>query len=337
MSTSALLSYLQLNIPVYILRLLQYPLLSYICWSESSLHNKIAERRRIKFPSRDDGRTIDAWIYYPKGYDVDGFEANTNQPTPVLVNWHGSGFMIPCLGLDAFFCARVAHDAGIIVIDADYRKAPENPFPAALHDAEDALAWVASQPRRFDLSRVAVSGFSAGGNLALVAASSLRADLEAVSVPAAAAAGGATALPMRIPLVVAFYPPTDLCADVDAASKLVPNPSKHIPPFMHQLIRRVYVPDEAMRKDPRVSPTYATHELFPENVVILTCEYDNLSPEANHLATKLEDGHRKVVNKTLEGVSHGWDKQCKEGTNDWTQREIGYRLAISTLKEAFNL
>lgn len=195
-------------------------------------------------------------------------------------------------------------------------------LPAALHDVEDTLWCVASQPRRLDLSRVAVSGFSAGGNLALVAASSRRAHLEAGSA-------------LRIPLVIAFYPPTDLSSDTGATT--VPKLALQIPPFLHELFRQCYIPDRAMRKDPLVSPSYAERGLFPSNVVILTCECDNLSPEANDLAAKLEDGRCKVVNKTLEDVPHAWDKQCKEDTNYWNQREIAYSLAISTLKEIFKL
>ncbi|EMR63797.1 putative esterase lipase protein [Eutypa lata UCREL1] len=81
-------------------------------------------------------------------------------------------------GTDALFCARLARDAGIAVLDADYRKGPEHTFPRALHDAEDVLRWVAAQSHRFDRTPVAVSGFSAGGTIAVAAATTLRKQLE---------------------------------------------------------------------------------------------------------------------------------------------------------------
>ena len=62
-----------------------------------------------------------------------------------------------------------AHDA--IVIDADYRKAPEHPHPACINDAEDVVRWTLEQSFT-DTSQVTLTGFSAGGNIALVLAGS---------------------------------------------------------------------------------------------------------------------------------------------------------------------
>lgn len=81
--------------------------------------------------------------------------------------------MIPSLGSDMPFCSQMCRATGVIVIDANYCKAPENPFLAALHDVEDVIRWVLSPSEKFDPSRVVQSGFSAGANLALVASSSL--------------------------------------------------------------------------------------------------------------------------------------------------------------------
>lgn len=71
------------------------------------------------------------------------------------------------------FCARVARETGHRVLDVQYRLAPEYPFPAALEDVEDAVNWVIKKAQDFDLSRFAISGFSAGGNLALATASGM--------------------------------------------------------------------------------------------------------------------------------------------------------------------
>ncbi|KAI6779017.1 uncharacterized protein J7T54_004513 [Emericellopsis cladophorae] len=79
-------------------------------------------RRAIRIPSRDLNRFIDAWIYYPPYRDP-------NVPSPVVVNWHGSGFVIDNLGIDHAFCERIAREARVVVLDADCRKAPEHPFP----------------------------------------------------------------------------------------------------------------------------------------------------------------------------------------------------------------
>ncbi|KAM0197338.1 hypothetical protein ACHAPI_005202 [Fusarium lateritium] len=133
-------------------------------------------RKFVRIPSRDLGRFIDSWIYYPQNYKED-------EKRGLVVNWHGGACMLPNLGMDHEFCEKIANESNVLVLDADYRKAPEYPFPAAVEDVEDTLRWVESQSRLFDTERVALSGFSSGANLALVASSELkRQDLKKHSV-----------------------------------------------------------------------------------------------------------------------------------------------------------
>lgn len=276
--------------------------------------SKDIARSLLRIPSRDDGRFIDAWLYYPPNYS-----AVSSQTWPILVNWHGSGFVIPSLGSDRAFCARIARDTGTVVLDADYRKSPETPFPGALQDVEDTLKWVGSQSKTYDLTRVALSGFSAGGNLALVAASALRNRLDAV----------------RIPVVMAMYPPTDL--SIDPGVKSVSIPCKPIPAAIARVFDDCYVPDKLLRADPRVSPGLADAALFPDTVAIFTCSGDTLSPESKALAENLIDGKRTIVNMTLDNVHHAFDKGCSRGTNEWRQRELLYSTSVRILQEAFHM
>jgi acetyl esterase/lipase len=270
--------------------------------------------RRVRIPSRDSGRVIVGDLYYPPG------EAGSTTGTkrPVVVNWHGSGFVLPCHGSDRVFCARVAKETGFVVLDADYRKSPENPFPAAVHDVEDTLKWIASKPDEFDATRVAVSGFSAGGNLALVAASTLRQDLAKHGV--------------HVLAVAALYPPTDL--SIDAASKKVPHPVKPIPAGTAKMFDDCYTPDSTMRMDPRVSPSLAEPTLFPSSTTIITCEGDTLAPEAKALASRIEEAGKAVVHQTLPKMSHGFDKDVTEGTPRSEQQEVAYSLMIRSLQAA---
>lgn len=86
---------------------------------ESLVRNHV-HQEIIGIPSRDPYCRIAANISYPPCY-------SKSIPMPILVNWHGSSFVLPLLGSDAVFCSRMAH-AGIVVVDADYRKGPEHPF-----------------------------------------------------------------------------------------------------------------------------------------------------------------------------------------------------------------
>ena len=93
-------------------------------------------------------------------------------PHPLLVYYHGGGFTYGDLDTHDGTCRLLCHHAGAHVLAIDYRLAPEHPFPAAVEDARAALAWACSNATDLgaDPSRVGVSGDSAGGNLAAVAA-----------------------------------------------------------------------------------------------------------------------------------------------------------------------
>ncbi|CAH0024421.1 unnamed protein product [Clonostachys rhizophaga] len=267
-----------------------------------------AERKLRRIPGSSARSYINVWVYTPPGIDF------ARRPA-VLVNWHGSGFVLPGFGLDHLWCARVAQECGIYVVDADYRKGPEDPFPAAIEDAEAVLRWVASSDL-FDEKRIAVSGFSSGANLALVAASVLREKL--------------TMMDIKIP--VAFYPVTNKAADPE--QKVAPQSNKPVPAGISRIFNDCYVPDVAVRSDPRVSPEFADPDSFPERVTILTAAGDNLAPEGNALASKLDNGHRKVVTRMFDDVNHGFDKGCAKGSVAERARDEAYSLAIASLKEA---
>lgn len=89
---------------------------------------------------------------------------------PVVVYWHGGGFVIADLDTYDASCRALANASGCIVASAEYRHAPEHPFPAAADDAVSAYRWVVAHAKEFhgDPTRVAVAGESAGGNLAAV-------------------------------------------------------------------------------------------------------------------------------------------------------------------------
>ena len=118
----------------------------------------------IDVPSRDAERTIPAHVYRPPSPKVQG---------PVLINFPGSGWLMRRHGENDEYCRRIADETGYTVIDGTYRMAPENPFPSSLNDVEDLVNWVLKQDHEYDLKRLAISGFSAGGNMTLAAASTL--------------------------------------------------------------------------------------------------------------------------------------------------------------------
>ncbi|ETS75624.1 hypothetical protein PFICI_12568 [Pestalotiopsis fici W106-1] len=277
--------------------------------TEARLIPHEVRREQVQIPSRDPGRSILGHMYYPPSY-------STSSPAPVVINWHGSAFTIPAHGHDALFCARLARDAGVVVLDADYRKAPDHPFPAAPHDAEDALRWVAAQGG-LDSQRIIVAGFSAGGNLALSMASAVRKKLSPL---------------VHIPLVLSMYPMTDI--SFPSTDRTVPKPIKPLLPFFLDIICNCYCPNDSDKRNPLASPGLADAADFPALTAIMTAEGDTLRPEAELLLRKLEKNGRPVFSYMMKDAAHGFDKSAKKGTVQWAQREEMIELSVKLVKEA---
>lgn len=107
---------------------------------------------------------ISVRIYTPE------FGMNDAAGYPLLVYFHGGGWLLGNLDTHDSLCRSFANTAGCIVVSVDYRLAPKNRFPAAVEDAYAAVCWVWENARHLngDASRLAVGGDSAGGNLAAV-------------------------------------------------------------------------------------------------------------------------------------------------------------------------
>ena len=97
-------------------------------------------------------------------------------PGPVVVFYHGGGFVVGDIDTHASFTAEMSRQLDLPVVSVDYRLAPEARWPAAPDDCEAAARWIAGNPA--ELARTATSlvlaGDSAGGNLAIVTAMDLR-------------------------------------------------------------------------------------------------------------------------------------------------------------------
>ena len=119
------------------------------------------EDRRIQGPGSD----IALRIYTPR-------ELKPGEKLPVLLWFHGGGFVIGSLDTHDSACRMLANKADCLVVSVDYRLAPEAKFPAGVEDCQAAMKWTALHAVEFggDANCMAVGGDSAGGNLAAVMA-----------------------------------------------------------------------------------------------------------------------------------------------------------------------
>jgi acetyl esterase len=107
-----------------------------------------------------DGGSFPVHIYTPEG----------KGPFPVMVYYHGGGFVIADTKVYDASPRALAKMAKAIIVAVDYRQAPEHKFPTAANDAYAAYLWTIAHAKEFNgvPNRVAVGGESAGGNLATV-------------------------------------------------------------------------------------------------------------------------------------------------------------------------
>ncbi|GIC86419.1 putative carboxylesterase [Aspergillus udagawae] len=263
----------------------------------------------LRIPSRDNKHTIKAHIYKPSEK-----YAGSRGPHPVLVNFYGSGFAIPLYGADDGFCRFIATTTGYVVLDVEYRLAPEHPFPAAVHDVEDAVKYVLDRPDEYQTSQVSVSGFSSGGTLALVAPTLFPPD--------------------TFQSVIAFYPATDLARDPSMRKPPVPN-AKPRSAFWTRTFREAYI-GNMDPQDPRISPAYADTSKYPANMLVVTAELDSSALEAEDLAKEAEAegvaSGRNVVIRRMKDCGHAFDK--KNTNKSCVQaRDEAYGLAVDMLKK----
>ncbi|KAI4633210.1 hypothetical protein J4E80_000573 [Alternaria sp. BMP 0032] len=117
-------------------------------------------------------------FYVPKEYKKHKKLKGTRK-YPVVINFHGGGFVLGTAHDDARWCGVVVEEVGAVVVSVDYRLAPENPFPTAVEDGADAVLWLAQHAEELmlDADRFAISGFSSGGNMSFTVPLCLQGEL----------------------------------------------------------------------------------------------------------------------------------------------------------------
>ncbi|URD61180.1 alpha/beta hydrolase [Sphingomonas sp. KRR8] len=207
-------------------------------------------------------------------------------PGPVLVFYHGGGFVLGDLDTHASACAEIARLIDFPVVSVDYRLAPEHPFPAGVEDSIAATRWVADSPAELGrkVTGLIPCGDSAGGNFAIVATLALRDE------------------PAAVPVVAQWpiYPAA--------------NPTEGYPSFTdfgegYLLTRegmdwfdQCYAPD---RKDWRYDPLHQDQRGMPPTLVV-TASLDPIRDQGRAYAAACAQAGVSVIYLEAEGTIHGF-------------------------------
>lgn len=219
------------------------------------------------------------------------------QQRPSLVFFHGGGFIYGAEhSTHDAACRFLAEQAGVQVISVDYRLAPESPFPAAYDDSVAAYRAVVAQASslQVDLTRIAVGGDSAGGNLAAVVALAVVDD---------------EVSPAWQMLV---YPVTDQATTSE--SRRTFSSGFFLTTEFMDLATASYLPS-VDRHDPRASPLFAEIPagLAPAHVV--TAGFDPLRDEGEAYVARLRAAGVAVTHRREPGLIHGFFNIVGVGTS----------------------
>jgi acetyl esterase len=228
-------------------------------------------------PGPDAGIPVRIYVPFGKG------------PFPVLIYFHGGGWVIGDIASSDGLCRTLANASGCIVVSVGYRLAPEHPFPAAADDAYHAMLWVSENASGFggDPSRIAVCGDSAGGNLAAVVALIAR-------------DRGKPAI--RYQLLI--YPVTDAACDTPSYEENAEG--YFLTKDAMQWFWKHYVQNSADRSHRYASPLRAaSFEGLPPALVI-TAEFDPLRDEGEQYAERLRAAGTPVTLRRYNGMIHGF-------------------------------
>ncbi|PKX96668.1 alpha/beta hydrolase [Aspergillus novofumigatus IBT 16806] len=229
---------------------------------------------------------------------------------PVMLYFHGGGWVLGNIDTENPVCTNVCVRGNCVVVTVDYRLAPENPWPAAVHDCWEALLWLISDGAwvlPIDTSKVATGGSSAGGNLASIMTHK----------------------------ALTLSPPVRFCAQLlsvpvmDNTATVANNESyrlyEHAPALPAAKMiwyRNHYLPNIADRAKPEASPLFYDDDwsqLPP--ALIMVGELDVLRTEGEQYAAKLREAGVEVDLQVMKGMPHPFlamDAVLKEGRRSIT-------------------
>jgi len=239
-------------------------------------------------------------------------------PLSTLIYFHGGGFVAGSPESHRGLVAKLVEASGVSAFALRYRLAPENPFPAAVHDADAVLQWTLSHAEELggDSSRLVVAGDSAGGNLATIAARHARSDHV-----------------QPVVFEVLFYPSVDI-SSLNYESYREFGTDHLLTKRAVEKFREFYLPNSADWPHPDASPLLA-HDLSGMPATLLIgAGCDPLRDEGAAYAEKLRTHGNRVTYRLEEQMPHGFLNlyAFEPACSPYAEAVIGY--AAGVIREA---
>lgn len=269
-------------------------------------------------------------------------QADPNARRPAVINFHGGGFVLGQGTDDGRWAMAVIQALGAVVFSVEYRLAPSYPFPTPVEDCADAILQIWQRADEFwiDRDKIILSGFSAGGTLALAswvlladykrrgydvkAQPNLAKDVSKLSVSddekKKKKDTGDCSREQQDPNVphpaglMLFYPLLDWTQSRPRKRLTCSKPELTLPRSLTDIFDASYIypPDvlKAQLDNPLLSPGLMPDDLVDRlpPVQLCLCEYDMLLAEGRRFVDRLERRGKDVGYRVVEGAKHAWDK-----------------------------
>lgn len=239
------------------------------------------------------------------------------QPQPVLLYFHGGGYVVGSLDSHDSLCRALAQEAHCAVLAVAYRRAPEHRFPAACDDALQALRWLLAHAAEhgLDPTRIALGGDSVGGSLATVLANQLASNAQLADV--------------QPRLQILIYPVTDATDQGDSMQRFAEGyllEARTLEWFYQHYQRQ---PED--RLDPRFSPLLGPLPGNAAPMLMLVGDHDPLYDQALAYAEKAKANGVAVQCQIYPGMTHDFVRMGALVD----EAEEAQTLIAQALKQAF--
>ncbi|MBR0402123.1 MAG: alpha/beta hydrolase [Lachnospiraceae bacterium] len=235
---------------------------------------------------REDADPLPVRLYVPEAV------TEAAGPLPVLLYFHGGGFIMGCVADHDPLCGKLADACQMLVISVDYRLAPEFPFPACLEDAVCAATWAQEHVRDYggDPAKLTAGGDSAGANIS-----------------AALALLGRDGKAPKLSGLLLFYGTFGCIAPEDSASGQRYGQGDYMLPLgTIRAMDGLYVPEGTDPDDDRLRPGRAKDLRGLPPAISVTAEMDPLRDDGEEFARRLAAAGSPVDCIRMDGMMHGF-------------------------------